>query len=169
MYYSTHISPVGELLATAAVVHGPITGLYLPAQNRHPAVDWVRHEATFAVLWAQLTEYFAGSRKCFDLKLAPAGTPLQEEVWRQLQQIEYGDTVTYSELAASVARPGSPRAIGSANARNPISIVIPCHRVIGRNGSLTGYAGGLPAKQWLLTHEGALDGASTRPDDTMIG
>lgn len=161
MYYSTHDSPVGELVATAVAAHGPITGLYLPAQNRRPGARWLRDDTTFATLWSQLDEYFVGTRARFDLPIAPAGTPLQLEVWGQLRQLESGDTVTYGELAVRVGRPGSARAVGSANARNPISIVIPCHRVIGRDGSLTGYAGGLPAKHWLLTHEGVLDGSGT--------
>lgn len=160
-YYSTRTSPVGELLATAAVAAGPVTGLYLPAQRRLPAVGWVRHEATFAPLWGQLEEYFAKSRSYFDVPLAPVGTPLQQQVWAELRHIDAGCTVTYGALAARLGRPGSARAVGNANARNPISIVIPCHRLIGAGGALTGYAGGLAAKRWLLTHEGALGPAGT--------
>jgi methylated-DNA-[protein]-cysteine S-methyltransferase len=101
----------------------------------------------------QLDEYFAGERSEFDLPLAPRGTPWQEAVWRALLEIPYGETITYTELAARAGRAGAARAAGAANGRNPIAIVIPCHRVVGTDGTLTGYAGGLDAKAWLLAHE----------------
>ena len=101
----------------------------------------------------QLAEYFAGRRRAFDLPLAPAGTPFQQQVWRQLLQIPFGSTCSYGALARAVGRPSASRAVGAANGRNPISIIIPCHRVIGSDGSLTGYGGGEPAKRWLLDHE----------------
>ena len=102
---------------------------------------------------AQLREYFAGERTMFDLPLAPDGTGFQRIVWEALERIPYGVTRTYGELAAAIGRPAASRAVGSANSRNPISIIVPCHRVIGANGTLTGYAGGMRAKQWLLDHE----------------
>jgi methylated-DNA-[protein]-cysteine S-methyltransferase len=104
---------------------------------------------------AQLDEYFAGRRRSFDLELAPAGTSFQQRVWRALREIPYGTTCSYGELARRVGGTAHPRAIGSANGRNPISIVIPCHRVIGADGRLTGYGGGLPRKRKLLALEGA--------------
>ena len=104
---------------------------------------------------AQLAEYFAGERTRFDLELAPAGTPFQLEVWEALRRIPYGGTRSYGELAAELGRPGSARAVGAANARNPISIVVPCHRVVGSAGALTGYAGGVEAKRALLDLERA--------------
>ena len=104
----------------------------------------------------QLTEYFAGQRREFDLPLAPAGTDFQRRVWELLREIPYGETVTYGELARRLGNPKSARAVGMACNRNPIAIVVPCHRVVGSTGSLTGYAGGLDAKAFLLKLEGAL-------------
>lgn len=103
---------------------------------------------------AQLREYFAGARRTFDLPLAPHGTAFQQRVWAALRAIPYGETRTYGELAAAIGSPNASRAVGMANHRNPISIVIPCHRVIGANGTLTGYAGGLEVKRKLLALEG---------------
>ncbi len=101
----------------------------------------------------QLLEYFSGKLQQFDLPLAPAGTPFQQKVWQQLQQIPFGHTITYAEMARRLGDPKIIRAAGTANGRNPIAIIIPCHRVIGMNGDLVGYAGGLPNKKWLLDHE----------------
>jgi methylated-DNA-[protein]-cysteine S-methyltransferase len=106
------------------------------------------------VRW-QLEEYFAGERSSFALPVAPAGTPFQQDVWAELQRIGYGTTITYAELAARIERPTAIRAAGAANGANPVSIVIPCHRVIGSNGTLTGYGGGLEAKRFLLDLERA--------------
>jgi methylated-DNA-[protein]-cysteine S-methyltransferase len=109
---------------------------------------------------AQLGEYFAGARRTFDLPLAPRGTSFQLAVWRALAAIPYGATISYTELASRVGRPAAVRAVGAANGRNPLPIVLPCHRVIGADGSLTGFGGGLPAKRFLLELEGALPRAS---------
>jgi methylated-DNA-[protein]-cysteine S-methyltransferase len=102
----------------------------------------------------QLEEYFAGSRREFDLTLHLEGTPFQRRVWAALREIPYGATLSYGELARRIDKPKASRAVGLANGRNPISILVPCHRVIGTNGSLTGYGGGLDRKRWLLAHEG---------------
>ncbi|NGP76041.1 methylated-DNA--[protein]-cysteine S-methyltransferase [Balneolaceae bacterium YR4-1] len=104
----------------------------------------------------QLSEYFNGERKEFSLPLAPEGTDFQMEVWKQLQEIPYGSTTTYSKLSQKMENPKAIRAIGRANGQNPIPIIIPCHRVIGANDKLVGYAGGIETKRWLLQHEGAL-------------
>jgi methylated-DNA-[protein]-cysteine S-methyltransferase len=156
--------PVASVVATPL---GPIElhargevlcGVYLPTP-RHPPAPAGGRTPQHPVLVAadqQLREYFAGQRRSFDLPLAPAGTPFQLEVWRQLLQIPFGFTCSYGELARAVGRPNASRAVGAANGRNPISIVIPCHRVIGSDGSLTGYGGGAPAKRWLLDHESPL-------------
>ncbi len=101
----------------------------------------------------QLDDYFAGRRPPFDLPLAPVGTPFQQQVWQALRQIPYGDTCSYRDIACQLGKPGAMRAVGGANHRNPLPLFIPCHRVIGANGSLVGYAGGLALKAWLLTHE----------------
>jgi methylated-DNA-[protein]-cysteine S-methyltransferase len=158
MNYTTIDSPVGELLASADTA-GRITGLHFLDGHRIPARDsnWVRDDQALAPLCRQLEEYFAGERREFDLDLAPSGSPFQLSVWRELQAIPYGETASYGEIAAAVGQPGAARAVGGANNRNPIAIVIPCHRVIGANGTLTGYGGGLPRKQRLLALEtGAL-------------
>jgi methylated-DNA-[protein]-cysteine S-methyltransferase len=101
----------------------------------------------------QLGEYFSGKRRRFDLALSPPGTEFEREVWRQLLQIPYGRTASYKEIAAAVGRPKAARAVGGANGKNPLAIVVPCHRVVGRDGSLTGYGSGLWRKKWLLDHE----------------
>ena len=102
----------------------------------------------------QLTEYFAGQRSEFDVALDTQGTPFQQAVWQLLRQIPYGETNTYGWMAARLDNPKAVRAVGAANGKNPISIIVPCHRIIGANGKLTGYAGGLERKSWLLAHEG---------------
>ena len=105
----------------------------------------------------QLDAYFAGELQTFDLPLHMAGTPFQKQVWQGLLTIPYGTTISYAELARRIGRPGASRAVGAANGRNPIGIIVPCHRVIGANGTLTGYGGGLDRKEWLIAHEaGAL-------------
>jgi methylated-DNA-[protein]-cysteine S-methyltransferase len=105
-------------------------------------------------LSTQLHDYFSGSRKTFDYPLAPKGTPFQLAVWNALLEIPYGDTVTYAQLAQRIGKPAAVRAVGAANGANPIPVIIPCHRVIGSNGTLTGYGGGIERKQWLLALEG---------------
>lgn len=104
----------------------------------------------------QLTEYFSGQRNHFDLPLNAQGTLFQQRVWRQLQTVAYGNTASYADIARAIDNPKGVRAVGMANSRNPIAIVVPCHRIIGANGTLTGYAGGLDKKEWLLRHERAL-------------
>lgn len=101
----------------------------------------------------QLQDYFDGKLTVFDLPLCPGGTTFQKTVWRQLQKIEYGATASYGEIAAAIAKPKASRAVGMANSKNPLPIVVPCHRIIGKDGSLTGFAGGLETKRWLLDHE----------------
>ena len=128
-------------------------------ENRHPAdrSDW--HGGDSPVLQAaeaQLREYFAGERRAFDLPLAPRGTPFQLQVWHELARIPFGATISYAQLAQRIGKPSAMRAVGAANGRNPLPIVLPCHRVIGADGSLTGFGGGLPTKQFLLQLEGAM-------------
>ncbi len=129
--------------------------------NRHPAdrSDW--HGGDNEILDAtvtQLREYFDGERRDFDLPLAPQGTEFQRVVWQELARIPYGATISYAQLAQRVGNASAMRAVGAANGRNPLPIVLPCHRVIGADGSLTGFGGGLPTKQFLLRLEGALPG-----------
>ena len=117
------------------------------ARASHPILQKVR---------AQLLEYFEGERQTFDLPLQPEGTEFQQRVWKALSKIPYGTTITYLELAERLGNPDSIRAAGRANGQNPLPIVIPCHRVIGADGKLVGYSGGINRKEWLLKHEGAL-------------
>ena len=155
-------SPVGPLLL-AADDDGVRAIEFQP--SRHAVkreADWQEVDWTDCVhpllhrLRQQLDEYFAGSRRTFDLPLAPRGTEFQCTVWRTLASIPYGKTVSYAHLATQVGKPTATRAVGAANGRNPLPIVLPCHRVIGADGSLTGFGGGLPTKQFLLQLEGAL-------------
>ncbi len=153
MHYTKIASPLGELLALGD--EDGLTALYLPT-GRHAAVtpqDARRDDPALADVSDQLDEYFAGRRTDFELRLNPHGTPFQLKVWLALRTIPYGATASYGQQAARIGDPGSARAVGLANGRNPISIIVPCHRVIGANGSLTGYGGGIEAKRWLLDHE----------------
>ena len=148
---------------TLVAVDGRLAGLYME-QHRHrppPETFGPRDEEPFGAVKAQLTEYFEGRRTVFDLPLHQAGTPFQQTVWRGLLDIPFGRTWSYGQLAAHIGRPGAARAVGLANGRNPISIVVPCHRVIGSSGSLTGYGGGLDRKRRLLDFERQDTGQST--------
>ena len=117
----------------------------------HQAESQVNKITKLAI--AQLKQYFAGERRQFDLPLAPEGTSFQQQVWQALLTIKYGDTCSYSDIANQINNPKAVRAVGAANGRNPLTIVVPCHRVVGRNGALTGYAFGIERKSWLLNHE----------------
>jgi methylated-DNA-[protein]-cysteine S-methyltransferase len=151
--YTRIDSPVGPLLLV-----GDEGGLrqILFVNGRYsarPDPAWKEHPAAFAETIRQLRAYFAGELEDFDLPLAPEGTPFQLEVWRRLRDIPYGGTISYGELARRIKNPKASRAVGLANGSNPIPIIIPCHRVIGSNGKLTGYGGGLPIKEKLLALE----------------
>ena len=153
LLYTKVDSPIGELLLTGdgSALHG----LHMQEGRRpmriHP--DWIRAEEPFARARTQLAEYFDGRRREFDLPLAPWGTPFQLRVWHALRGIPYGRTASYGEIARQVGVPSAPRAVGVANGLNPIAVVVPCHRVIGADGSLTGYGGGLERKRLLLDLE----------------
>lgn len=155
----THVvvdSPIGPLTLVAA--DGRITGLYMDAQRYRPGEEVVGSagEPTaepFASAADQLARYFAGKLTEFDLPLAPDGTQFQRAVWAALQQIPYGETWSYGQLASKIGNPAAVRAVGLANGRNPIAVVVPCHRVIGADGNLTGYGGGLDRKRYLLDLE----------------
>ena len=153
MRHLTVASPLGPILLTAS--DDGLTGLYLEAERRRPDPRSREDRHGLAAAAAQLAEYFAGSRTRFELALAPLGTPFQRAVWDELCAIPYGERITYTELARRVGRPTAIRAAGAANGRNPVSIVIPCHRVVGSAGALTGYSGGLAAKRFLLDLERA--------------
>ena len=152
-HHLTMSSPVGELLLTAD--GDALTGLFLAAEQRAPEPESVEGGPFLDDVRDQLAGYFDGSRRAFDIALAPPGTDWQRRVWGELEGIPFGATITYAELARRAGNPTAIRAAGAANGRNPISIVIPCHRVVGTDGRLTGYSGGLDAKRWLLDHEEA--------------
>lgn len=146
-------SPLGEL--TLVGNGDALSGVYFPEHVRRP--DQVRFgrrdDGAFAAARRQLAEYFAGDRTTFDVELAPSGNAFQKKVWAQLVTIPYGETRTYGQLAGALGDPGLARAVGAANGQNPLSIIVPCHRVVGSNGKLTGYAGGLDRKAFLLELE----------------
>jgi methylated-DNA-[protein]-cysteine S-methyltransferase len=153
-HFYHHIpSPIGTLLL---VSNGDaLTGLYMTdhAGGPEPQADWRHDETRFSAASAQLIAYFAKELHEFNLPLAPAGTDFQNKVWHELRRISFGETISYGELARRINQPAASRAVGRANGQNPISIIVPCHRVIGANGTLTGYGGGLDRKRWLLEHE----------------
>jgi methylated-DNA-[protein]-cysteine S-methyltransferase len=152
-YYSYIDCPLGRMFVQSDGRF--VTRLFMPHHKgwRGPDASWRQSDAPFTAVREQLAEYFAGERQQFDVPLKVAGTPFQQHVWQELVQIPFGTTITYAELARRVGKPTASRAVGHANGRNPISIIVPCHRVIGANGKLTGYAGGMDKKQWLLAWE----------------
>jgi len=152
-------SPLGPLLLTGD--GEGLTGLYTDQHGRLPTELGPRVDEEFGEARTQLDEYFAGERDDFDLPLHAPGTAFQRAVWQALRQIRYGSTMTYRQVAEQVGNPKAVRAVGSANSRNPISIIVPCHRVVGSDGKLVGYAGGFSAKRWLLDHEQATAGLSS--------
>lgn len=155
IFYTYYESPLGQILLTATDT--ALSGLHFVGEKYYPGVlpDWKRDHATSVLraTMAQLDEYFAGNRKSFAVALAPSGTEFQRKVWHALTQLRFGETLSYAQLAQRIGNPSAVRAVGAANGRNPISIVVPCHRVIGANGALTGYAGGLARKEALLRLE----------------
>ncbi|GAB2598047.1 methylated-DNA--[protein]-cysteine S-methyltransferase [Kribbella endophytica] len=155
MPYAVLESPIGDL-TLVGTPDDELAGLYMEQHRHRPPIETfgTRDDSILPKVVHQLAEYFAGDRTTFDVPLAPAGTPFQQEVWTGLLDIPYGTTTTYGELAVALGKPlTASRAVGLANGKNPISIIVPCHRVIGASGSLTGYGGGLTRKQQLLDLE----------------
>lgn len=155
-YYTLQGTPIGDLIIVGH--ESALTGIYMQ-DHRHrpdPATFGVRQSTARGVLSdavLQLNEYFHDGRREFQLSLDPGGTPFQQRVWARLRAIAWGQTRSYGELARELDSPGSSRAVGMANGRNPLSIVVPCHRVVGANGAMTGFSGGVERKVWLLQHE----------------
>ncbi len=152
-YYGHADTPIGTVLLVGR--QGGLSGLYFAGHTRAPATaaDWVQHEPQFDDVRQQLGEYFDRTRTEFDLPLRPVGTPFQLAVWNALQSVTYGETASYAEIARRIDRATASRAVGAANGLNPLSIIVPCHRIIGTSGALTGYGWGLERKRWLLDHE----------------
>ena len=163
VFYTHVLSPLGPLLL--AGTGEALTGIWLPSgrDRRDPDPSWVESRAPFREAVRQFDAYFAGTLRQFDLALEPKGTPFQQRVWQALLGIPYGETVSYGELARRIERPSAVRAVGAANGQNPLSIVVPCHRVIGSDGRLVGYGGGLPVKSALLALERRVSGGPARP------
>jgi methylated-DNA-[protein]-cysteine S-methyltransferase len=162
MLYTSMPSPIGELLLAG---DGHALRMLLMQDGRKrtvPPADWREQARPFAAVRAQLEEYFAGERTEFDLPLALDGTPFQQRVWSALRAIPYGQTTTYGALAARIGSPGAARAVGLANGSNPVCVIVPCHRVIGSNGTLTGFGGGIPRKRLLLDLEAETSGGRLR-------
>ena len=153
MYYCYFDTPIGELLLAGEADSLSMIGFPKGAMRRDPEAEWIYNEAPFEVVRSQLAEYFAGERKDFDLPLSLSGTEFQVAVLEALQKIPYGETMSYGAVAKQIGRPKAVRAVGAANGRNPIPIIVPCHRVIGTSGDLTGFGGGLDTKAALLRLE----------------
>jgi methylated-DNA-[protein]-cysteine S-methyltransferase len=155
LFYTRTPSPIGELLLVGD--GDALHGLHMQEGRTAVAVDpaWRRADEPFADVRRQLSEYFDGERLEFDVPLAMAGTSFQRRVWDELRGIPYGHTMSYGEVARRLGRPSASRAVGLANGRNPVAVIVPCHRVIGSDGSLTGYGGGLERKRLLLDLEAA--------------
>jgi methylated-DNA-[protein]-cysteine S-methyltransferase len=153
MYYRYLTTPIGELLLAGDDNGLSMIGFPEGKMRRVPEADWTLDEAKFEDVVRQLGEYFAGQRRTFDLRLSLTGTEFQLRVLEELRRIPYGETTSYGAIAKQIGRPRAMRAVGAANGRNPIPIVIPCHRVIGSNGNLTGFGGGLDTKAELLRLE----------------
>ncbi len=170
-FFTTFESPLGPLLLMSDGIS--LTGLHTDNDKHRPAVrpDWIRDDSVppFDRTIAQLRAYFDGALTGFDVPLAPCGTEFQMKVWRELCNIPFGETISYAELARRIGRPTASRAVGHSNARNPISIIVPCHRVIGADNSLTGYAGGLARKQALLALEAEIAGRAGDEKRTSKG
>ena len=156
--YARIITPLGTLFATAA--GGALTGLYFEGGRHAPEISraWIEDcaHAPLRECARQIGEYLCGERQRFDLPCAPEGSDFQRRVWIEIARIPFGETLTYAQLARRAGAPGAARAAGAATGRNPLSIIVPCHRVVGTDGSLTGYAGGIERKTKLLEIEGAL-------------
>ena len=152
-YYHYLQSPIGKLLLAGEGDALSLLGFPSGSMARRHESHWKRDAGPFKEVIFQLQEYFAGERRDFDLSLAPQGTSFQQQVWSALQEIPYGETWSYGQLAAYIDRPKASRAVGAANGLNPIPVIIPCHRVIGANGKLTGFGGGLDTKRHLLDLE----------------
>ena len=144
-----------------------VTGLFMSRHKGWKGLDasWQQSDESFTTVREQLAEYFAGERQQFDVPLKLAGTPFQQRVWQELARIPFGMTITYSQLAERIGKPSATRAVGNANGRNPVSIIVPCHRVIGADGTLTGYGGGIDNKEWLIAWERS---AATQPNDDVF-
>lgn len=169
LYWHEIDSPIGRLLLAGDGDSLIQVGFQSGPRPLQPPGGWIADAVPFRAAIAQLEEYFAGRRQEFDLPLAPEGTEFQRRVWNALREIPYGMTLSYGELARRIGQPGASRAVGLANGANPLPIVVPCHRVIGADGSLTGFGGGLPIKRQLLALERGAADDEENPQRTLLG
>ena len=160
MYYDEWNTPLGRVMAVASDKGLVQFGLQQSKKPLKKQSDWRRDPGKLAEVKRQFTEYCAGKRKRFDLRLDMRGTDFQRQVWRALQRIPFGKTAAYGDIANAIDNPKAVRAVGAANGRNPVWVIVPCHRIIGKDGSMTGYGGGIALKRRLLEHEQSV--ASTR-------
>ncbi len=167
--YSYLESPVGRLLLAGDADGLTLISFPTGSRPRQPAAGWHRDERALTAAIEQLTAYFSGDLRDFSLPLRPSGTVFQQSVWSALRAIPFGATVSYGELARRIGQPSAARAVGAANGANPLPIVVPCHRVIGADSSLTGFGGGLETKRFLLAHEARLSRGSARQGDLFVG
>ena len=163
--YAWYASPVGRLLLAADPEGLSLISFPSGSRMQRPAPGWQQDDGALAAALSQLAEYFAGTRQTFSLPLRPTGTAFQLSVWSALREIPFGATLSYGELARRIGRPSAARAVGAANGANPLPIVVPCHRVIGADASLTGFGGGLDTKRFLLAHEARLSPADAPQGD----
>lgn len=150
IFYAYHTTPIGKLLLAGDGEYLNVLGFPNGKMQKRHEKDWLKDASPFKEASFQLDSYFAGELEEFDLPLLPRGTPFQESVWQALSEIPYGETWSYGQLAKHIGKPKASRAVGAANGMNPIPVIIPCHRVIGSSGKLTGFGGGLETKQYLL-------------------
>jgi methylated-DNA-[protein]-cysteine S-methyltransferase len=153
IHYTYMTSPLGKLLLQ--MTNTKLSGLWICDQKHMPKIQptWVKDDEIFHEIKIQLEKYFAGKLKKFSIPIYSNGTDFQKSVWKELTKIPFGKKITYKDVATKINHPKAMRAVGSANGKNPICIIVPCHRVIGADGKLSGYAGGIAAKEWLLDHE----------------
>jgi len=150
-FQAVYSSPVGDIVVGATA--DEVCSLEFVKGRKRPAASPAASSRALSACFHQLDEYFAGERKIFELMLRLRGTEFQIKVWRALLDVSYGETASYGDIARAIGRPNAVRAVGHANGQNPVSIIVPCHRIIGRSGALVGYGGGLERKVWLLGHE----------------
>ena len=166
-FYCYYDSPIGRMLLVGTEAELEELNFPNSTENKHVPREWTEDESVFTEPLRQLNEYFAGKRQEFNLAIAPQGTPFQQQVWRELCKIPFGETASYQTIAERLGKPKACRAVGMANGKNPLPIIIPCHRIIGKDGSMTGFGGGLALKRQLLDLERGPDAVNDGVNDAV--
>lgn len=169
VYYSELTTPIGPVTIVSDGSAITVVTMRSASEIIARPGEWLEDDARLGTAREQLAAYFAGELRTFSLALAPRGSPFQNQVWNALEQIPFGETRSYGQIAATLGHPGAARAVGAANRTNPIGIIVPCHRVIGADGTLTGYAGGIERKKYLLEHEAAVAGSRLQMELGIAG